>query len=536
MGAGRWLANRNRWLLLLPLVIYLVGLTYQVAEPWIGMHDWNGAFFSQLARNFLRYPWDLHHGMPVVAMGDGVPPPEERSLYATHPPGLVWLVALSFRLFGEHEWAARLVPIVASVGALWGLLFLVKRRWGLSAAVVSGLIYATMPMAVYYGRMVNHEPVCLFGMLAAMGCWAVVHDRAVGSVRRRMARTGFYLALLGLAWVDWSGVLFTGLFAMYAVLRWQQGRLGARELVGVVLAALVAVGGMTAYLVEVGLGGRWADLLAIFLSRVGSESQVPVGYAWAHFPENLSWPTLLLAAIGVIRWGSRPRLSPADDRGAGSEDATGREARVSFLGVPSLTGLIWLIIFWRQFAIHAYWAFYLGPVVAWLAASGWRGVQDWLPARQSAPGTVLSGLVLVGVLAGGVHGTRLLQAVKWYGGEPEVQVWQEIHQRTQSGDRILLYDDPIRIDLYGGYAFRNLTPPLLAYYLDRPVEVERDLRAAAGRAAGYACYVVPRDRAPVAGVAALSAEFRFEEIGTKLVFDFRRGECRGGGAARSGSP
>ena len=45
--------------------MYAYGLTRDINEPWVGWHDWNGAFFSQLARNFLRYPFDVHRGMPI---------------------------------------------------------------------------------------------------------------------------------------------------------------------------------------------------------------------------------------------------------------------------------------------------------------------------------------------------------------------------------------------------------------------------------------------------------------------------------------
>src|SRR5690606_8462102 len=118
-------------------------------------------FFSQLARNFLRYPFDIHHGMPIVAAGEAVPPPDARSLYATHPPALVWLVAGVFQAFGATEWVARLVPITFSLAAFGLLLWLITTAWGPWTAAMAGLFYAVMPMSVYYGRMVDHEAVCL---------------------------------------------------------------------------------------------------------------------------------------------------------------------------------------------------------------------------------------------------------------------------------------------------------------------------------------------------------------------------------------
>ena len=110
------------------LILYAVIILRDIRDPWTGLHDWNGAFYSQLARNLLRYPFDMHHGMPVVAVGDALPQDGEWSFYPTHPPGLVWCIAVSFRIFGEHEWAARLVPILASLATLSLLIRAIQVR------------------------------------------------------------------------------------------------------------------------------------------------------------------------------------------------------------------------------------------------------------------------------------------------------------------------------------------------------------------------------------------------------------------------
>ena len=122
------------------LALYAAGLSRDLTEPWVGMHDWNGAFYSQLARNLLRYPWSEHHGVPIVAVGESLPPADERSFYATHPPGLVWLVAGAFAMGGEAESVARMVPIVASLASLLLLVPLVAAGRDRETAVVVGLI------------------------------------------------------------------------------------------------------------------------------------------------------------------------------------------------------------------------------------------------------------------------------------------------------------------------------------------------------------------------------------------------------------
>ena len=543
-------ARRARWRYVLPLAIYLVGLTHQINEPWVGMHDWNGAFFSQLARNFLRYPWEIHHGMPIVAVGEAVPPPAERSIYATHPPGLVWLVALAFRLFGEHEWAARLVPITASVASLGLLMFLVGRRWGGESALVTGLIYAAMPMSVYYGRMVNHEAVCLFGMLAMSAAWAVVTEPGTGSASRRWAIAAFVAALFGLVWVDWSGGLFAGLFVLYVVIKRRRGVVRTWCPAFALVTTVVAIASMMIYLVHAGLGGRGGDLIAIFASRAARPDHPLTSDAWEYVPENLSWAVVVLGAVGVLMAVSRSRHSAVEGEGSpvdrGGQTAAGGTPgpqrmpartpgcgdQTAGLGVLAVTGLIWLVVFWRQFSIHGYWAFYLGPIVAWLASRSLLGLRDFLARRwRVVAATGLVYLLLVGVMAGEMRSVLSLYTACWYGGESEMQAWQEIHRRTQPDDRVLLFDDPIRIERHGGYEFRNLAPPQMAYYLDRAFDVERNFREVPSRAAEHACYVIPIVHAgtTAAELEPLRARFRVDQIRTKLVFDL-------GSAATSRSP
>ena len=534
-----------RLLLVVPLILYGAGLTYEIAEPWIGMHDWNGAFFSQLARNFLRYPWAVGHGMPVVAVGDAVPPPAERSIYATHPPGLVWLVAGAFRLFGEHEWAARLVPIAASLGSLVLLLWIVVRQCGLATALLAGLLYAVMPMAVFYGRMVDHEAVCLFGMLAAMWSWELLADPATAAARRRWLPACMVLALFGTIWVDWPGVLFAGLFAAQALIQWRRGTVRPAMAVLVCGAALLGTASMLIYLLHFGLDGRLRDLFAIFTSRTGSVDLTNAPGPEFNAVQNLTWPLAVLIGAGLIVSVSRRPGAGAVSRAPAVSAEPAAPAVSAVSPVPAglwaigFTGALWMLVFWRQFSIHGYWAFYLGPICALLAARASWAACVWLRLRYPAWGaTALVMLALSAVMVAEARGALTMFAAEWYGRLPEISAWQEIHRRTRPGDRVLLSWDPIVRQQHGGYEFRNITPPQLAYYLDRPLDVERDLTGAAERARDHACYVVPWPEAFAhqAEMRFLCSRFAVYGVGTKVVVDFRNpSTSTGPSTTRAGS-
>ncbi len=535
-GLGLWIA--------LLLGVHAAGLTCDLSEPWVGMHDWNGAFFSQLARNYLRHPASVHHGMPLVAVGAETPLPEERSIYATHPPGLVWLLAGWFRLFGESEAAARMLPIGASLASLAMLMWLVSRGYGMATAILTGAIYSVMPMAVYFGRMVDHEAVCLMCMLGMTATGSLVRDAKVSPSVCSSAMAAWAMLLILGVFVDWSVVLFAGIFCLSAVWDYRSKAISRHLFAGVVACPATAILGMMTYVVYAGLGGRWGDWVAIFLSRSIEEEgglllrdgAMPGG-VWLHTIDNLSVPVALLAmagaAVSLKRWiavREVRRESPSDppgtlDRGGG-DDATGSAgdsaAARRGLWMVFLTGLLWVVVFRRQYERHHYWLFYLGPAAALFSARGMTALWDGLKPKSAKAATIVTGLVLImtGVFEG--RGTREYFARTAYP-PAAVEDWRRIREMTTAGDRVLLYRNPYRIELRGGYRFRNIVPPQIGYYLDRRLGVERDFERVAEQAGSFAVFVMPSRDADFFEPSWRSplGRFRRMPLEGKVVFDLR---------------
>ena len=546
-GAAR---SVGLWLLIL-LLVYAAGLTREISAPWAGMHDWNGAFFSQLARNFLRYPLSVDHGMPMVAMGSAVPPVGERSIYATHPPGLVWLVAGAFEALGESEAAARMVPIVASLGSLALLVWMVFRAYGVGTAILSGLIYSLMPMAVYFGRMVDHEAVCLLCMLAAVAAWCRVADPGVAR-RTRLPSVAAWMAAVGVGiWVDWSAVLFAAVFCAYVVfwcLRRRERRGQWRLVVFMLCFAGAVTVGMVAFVVYAGLDGRWSDLVAIFFSRTTAPvehvrrwSGVSEGSAWTYLIENLTWPVLVLSVCGAAMalWGcsSRRRKPTVLPRADGVDVQhphpspqpkdrvlTYSSAARDGLLVILITGVLWVVIFWRQYEVHNYWLFYLGPAAAVFSAQTLVALWRCLSKVDASLAYACVGVALLLTVGLEHQGTRV------YFGRTSQELalrigdWRRVHRMTATGDRVALFHDPRRIEQRGGFRFVNLVPPQLAYYLDRAIDVETDFaRVAAGRSR-WAVFVLSKADAVIHGGALRPLRLRFAEVplSREVVFDLRR--------------
>jgi len=466
------------------LIAYAALLARGITQPWTGLHDWNGAFYSQLARNLLRYPFDMHHGMPVIAVGQAVPAEGEWSFYATHPPGLVWCIAASFQVFGVSEWAARLVPLLCSLATLALLHHAVARRYGASTANLTAVIYALLPMAAFFGRSPDQEAPCLFLMLAAALAADRMLDPPAGKAPR--LRPGFVwsVAIFAAIWVDWVSIILAGLVLLRGLIATVHGRMSPAAWARLATAPILAIVLLVFYIVFFGLGGQWSDLFAIFTSRAGassiaSQAAPPSITALANTLENITWPVVGLAVIGgTIQLFARIRHRPSPSP----------RRQPNGLSLVGLTGIIWVALFWRLFLIHQYWLFYLGPTIALFAAMGLLSIHRTLSQWRPSAATVTTSAIAIIATGFLIHGVNVLfERVR----VPlaETQAWQfagnEIKRHLSPESEweappppVLMTRDPLKIEMRGQYRLRNILPPHFAYYFDYPFEVELDLERA----------------------------------------------------------
>jgi hypothetical protein len=144
--------------------IRCIGLT----APW-GADNLGtaGAFFSIAARNYLAYGYGAS-GLVMIVTPDG--PPSPPVFYTNHPPLVPLLVSASFAIFGEHEWAARLVPIVASLVSLALLTWLAARTWGRHIAVLTIALATPLPLDAYLAPHVDVQGRVLLAVVLATIC------------------------------------------------------------------------------------------------------------------------------------------------------------------------------------------------------------------------------------------------------------------------------------------------------------------------------------------------------------------------------
>lgn len=457
------LRRATPWLL---LAMAALALSLGISEMWLyGHHGWTGSRRGIAGINYDRYGFVATRFGPVENYGTVAP---ERWEYYWHHPVMVHvLVGVAFKVFGTHEWAARLVPIVFSLLTALMLYLLALRWWGRAGAVATIVVFTFMPLSAFYGKFVNHEPLVLF--LGVALTFLRVRFEETRAWRFVGAAAG--LTLLG-AFSDWPFFLVLGAYGVIELgiqmARWRHDR-DLRFLVAVTLAGVAGLALVGWYLVSL-QGGAGGGFKQLFVDRSGATDGSSSGLKalW----ERRDWYWSLFgpfATAGAAMWllalpfrTLRRRLTGAD----------------ALVGGSLMAGGGWMLLFSQGAYIHEYWCFYLTPFLVGATAWSFRAV--WRGLRRIRPWLGGAGLTVLLVAFAGLGGARILEyqqnpsdvareAPEYRFRFGAVAEW--VAARTEPDDRILLQNDfPLRFQT--------------GFYLDRPVSrarLEKGFRGLHGR-------------------------------------------------------
>jgi hypothetical protein len=147
---------------------------------------------AQIARNMLE------SGDWVTARLDGV-------AYLEKSPLIYWMMAASYRVFGVHDWAARL-PIALGIVLLCWLTYRFGRwAFGLRAGVYAGICLSTCAGLYLFTRILIPDAILTLAITAAIWAWMRLLE---GGAHRRW----MWVALLGVSLG--CGLLLKGLIAI----------------------------------------------------------------------------------------------------------------------------------------------------------------------------------------------------------------------------------------------------------------------------------------------------------------------------------
>ena len=137
-------------LLLIGAALRLVNLH----APVLGVHSWRQADTAAIARN--AFEAGLPLWLPQVDWGGA-----SSGFAETDPPLYSQAVAWLYGWFGVQEWLARSLSLALSLLALWLLMRLGQRLLGADAGWWGGLLFAVLPLSVFYGRSIQPESLLL---------------------------------------------------------------------------------------------------------------------------------------------------------------------------------------------------------------------------------------------------------------------------------------------------------------------------------------------------------------------------------------
>ncbi len=215
---------------LYPLVLLaLCGLLYFGGLGLRGLWETDEARYAEIGRE-------------MVESGDWITPRLNYVKYFEKPILSYWLVAGSFKIFGFHDWTARLTPAVFGTLTVLLVFLLGRSMWEARSGFWSALLLAISLMFLFLSQVLLVDMVLCFGVvLAIYGAWELRGGRrwgmyafwagcAVGLLTKGLLGPGLpamvvvLFALLAGEWpllralADWRGpVLFLALCAPWLV-------------------------------------------------------------------------------------------------------------------------------------------------------------------------------------------------------------------------------------------------------------------------------------------------------------------------------
>ena len=176
------------WIVLAVAVLIFLGCAF--SPPYL-MDDVD-AVQAQIARNMLE------SGDWVTARLNGVP-------YLEKPPLKYWMIAVSYAIFGVHDWAARLPVVLSTVVLCWVTARFAAWAFGAREGLYAGLCLATCAGLFLFTRILIADVVVTLAI--TLSIWSVL--RALDERERRPTLWALsFWASMG------AGLLLKGLVAI----------------------------------------------------------------------------------------------------------------------------------------------------------------------------------------------------------------------------------------------------------------------------------------------------------------------------------
>lgn len=123
---------------------------------YLGVALWGGILYlPYLGLQGLWDPWETHYSevaRRILVDGDWITLKWHNEFFFSKPALLFWTIAISFKIFGVNELAARLPTVVFSILGLLLILHYVRKIFGLRAGLFTTAIISTSPIWAMISR------------------------------------------------------------------------------------------------------------------------------------------------------------------------------------------------------------------------------------------------------------------------------------------------------------------------------------------------------------------------------------------------
>ncbi len=122
-------------------------LLFKINKPFIGHHDWNGAFWGTRTQLYLNY----FEKSPTSKLT--IP------IFSDYTPFMPLLFSGAATIFGLNETTLRLVPTLFSLLLILFIYKIGEVLYGKWQGLFAALIACLTPIFIYFGKLPDHEPI-----------------------------------------------------------------------------------------------------------------------------------------------------------------------------------------------------------------------------------------------------------------------------------------------------------------------------------------------------------------------------------------
>lgn len=147
-------------------------------RPWPGLWLLFAALFIFLGTRGLNEPDEGRYaavGWEMAAGGSWLVPHLNGFEHLQKPPLIYWCTAVSMKVFGYNEWAARMPSALAACGILLLTIAIARRLWGENRARIAAIVLVSTLMFFGLARVLTPDMLMSFFITAAIA--ALVYQR-----------------------------------------------------------------------------------------------------------------------------------------------------------------------------------------------------------------------------------------------------------------------------------------------------------------------------------------------------------------------